>query len=73
MIWTRVAMCAYAGIEIISIPATRRVSKSFCMHFRSQRDAGKLCYAHSSVYCEPALTIFPVEYIQMHMEDKQLI
>ena len=27
------------------------------MHFQSQRDAGKLCYARSRVYCEPALII----------------
>ena len=31
-----------------------RASKSFCMHFWSQRNTGKLRYAHSSVYCEPA-------------------
>ena len=38
MIWTRVR---YAGIELFSIPASRRASKSFHMHFRSQRDASK--------------------------------
>ena len=27
------------------------------MHFRLQRDTGKLCYAHSSVYCEPAFIL----------------
>ena len=35
---------------------TRRASKSFCMHFRLQHDAGKLCYARSCIYCELALT-----------------
>ena len=38
MIWTRVR---YAGIELFSIPASRRASKSFHMHFLSQRDASK--------------------------------
>ena len=55
LIWTHVATFTYAGIELFQ--HTRRASKSFCMHFRSQRDAGKLRDARPSVCCEPALTV----------------
>ena len=34
-------ICSYVGIEKSSIPALQRASKSFHMHFRSQRNASK--------------------------------
>ena len=50
-----------AGIISIPIQCCNthvRMPKSFCIHFRSQRNAcGQKRYAHSSVYCEPALRL----------------
>ena len=60
MIWTCVATHVYAGIEIVSIPALRRASKSLCLGGRSLPEAygsRRVCLCvcvwvcHSARYC----------------------
>ena len=61
MIWTHVAMCTYAGIEIISIPAyaTRVQIILYALLFATRRR--QIRYARSSVYCEPAFRVLHMQ------------
>ena len=57
MIWTRVATCAYAGIEIISIPAyaTRVQIILYALPVATRRR--QIRYACPSVHCEPGFSL----------------
>ena len=57
MIWMRVATCAYAGIEIISIPAyaTRVQIILYALPVATRRR--QIRYTRPSVYCEPGLSL----------------
>ena len=57
MIWTSVATCTYAGIEIISIPAYATRVQIILYALPVATRHRQIRYARPSVYCELGFTV----------------